>query len=241
MKRLFTYVRTIAPMLALVVSACGGADQDAADTPGAETDPPTATPPDAAESAVVKWGDGLLNPNLAGEDEIAGLDGITDGAVAAIMDARPFMDMVALDGAISSDMDEAAREALYGSMWIPLDLNAASEEELLLIPGVGTRMAGEFDEYRPYDGIPRFRREMGKYVDEDVVETYTKYVFITIDLNSATREQIMMIPGVGSRLLGEIEEYRPYESIDQFMREIGKYVDDSELVRLARYVTLGSN
>lgn len=36
----------------------------------------------------------------------------------------------------------------------------------------------------------------------------------------------------------ELEEYRPYANIGQLRREIGKYVDDAEVVRLERYVTL---
>ena len=36
----------------------------------------------------------------------------------------------------------------------------------------------------------------------------------------------------------EFEEYRPYKNIDQFRREIGKYVDDKELARLERLVYL---
>ena len=39
-------------------------------------------------------------------------------------------------------------------------------------------------------------------------------------------------------MLHEFMEYRPYESMEQFRREIGKYVDDEELARLERYVTL---
>jgi len=34
----------------------------------------------------------------------------------------------------------------------------------------------------------------------------------------------------------EFEEYRPYNSMEQFRREIGKYVDDDEVARLERYV-----
>ena len=36
----------------------------------------------------------------------------------------------------------------------------------------------------------------------------------------------------------EFEEYRPYTSMEQFRREIGKYVDDDEVARLDQYVTL---
>ena len=42
-------------------------------------------------------------------------------------------------------------------------------------------------------------------------------------------------------MLHEFKEYRPYASMEQFKREIGKYVDDSELARLSRYVTLAEN
>ena len=37
----------------------------------------------------------------------------------------------------------------------------------------------------------------------------------------------------------EFDEYRPYQSLAQWRREIGKYVDDDELARLERYVFLG--
>ena len=36
----------------------------------------------------------------------------------------------------------------------------------------------------------------------------------------------------------EFVEYRPYENLNQFRKEIGKYVDDKELIRLERFVYL---
>ena len=36
----------------------------------------------------------------------------------------------------------------------------------------------------------------------------------------------------------EFEEYRPYEAMAQFRRDVGKYVDDDEVERLARYVEI---
>jgi DNA uptake protein ComE-like DNA-binding protein len=61
-------------------------------------------------------------------------------------------------------------------------------------------------------------------------------VFVPINLNTATDEEIQMIPGVGTRMLREFKEYRPYTALAQFHREIGKYVDDKELARLEQYV-----
>ena len=51
-------------------------------------------------------------------------------------------------------------------------------------------------------------------------------------------DDILSIPGVGRRMLHEFKEYRPYRGIEQFRREIGKYVDDREVARLERYVTI---
>jgi DNA uptake protein ComE-like DNA-binding protein len=226
-------------VLSLVLFSTGGcssADSDTLPETGTPAVSETAAPGGSTNAA---GAEALLNPNLAGESDLAAVAGMNGAAVQAILAGRPFMDMVALDQAISSHV--ADREPLYAALWVPLNLNTASEEEILLIPGVGDRMAHEFDEYRPYDGMARFRREIGKYVDEAEVERLAGYVFVPIELNTATDEEILAIPGVGDRMLHEFKEYRPYTSMDQFMREIGKYVDDAELARLARYVTLANN
>ena len=42
----------------------------------------------------------------------------------------------------------------------------------------------------------------------------------------------------GRGMLREFKEYRPYKNIEQFRKEIGKYVDKKEVARLEKYVTL---
>jgi DNA uptake protein ComE-like DNA-binding protein len=59
-----------------------------------------------------------------------------------------------------------------------------------------------------------------------------------MNLNTASGESFMTIPGMSERMVHEFEEYRPYTSMDQFRREIGKYVDGDEVARLESYVTL---
>jgi DNA uptake protein ComE-like DNA-binding protein len=66
----------------------------------------------------------------------------------------------------------------------------------------------------------------------------TTAAIVPIDINTATDAQILAIPGVGPRMLREFKEYRPYKSIDQFRREIGKYVDKAEVARLEQYITI---
>ena len=99
-------------------------------------------------------------------------------------------------------------------------------------------MAHEFEEYRPYEDMDEFRREIGKYVDEDEVERLARYVYVPVGLNTATREQLMAVPGMTERMAHEFEEYRPYGDLDQFRREIGKYLDEDEVARFERYVIL---
>ena len=65
-----------------------------------------------------------------------------------------------------------------------------------------------------------------------------QYVFVSINLNTASDADILSIPGVGQRMLGEFKEYRPYKTVQQFRREIGKYVNAKDVARLERYVTL---
>lgn len=219
-------------LLSTVISACSG---------GSDTVDETSTEETVKSAASSGSHMGLVNPNLASEQELLALEGMSEGTVSAITDARPFFDMVTLDNTLDRLLESEIRATLYEHAWIPLNLNAASEEEMLLIPGVGDRMAHEFDEYRPYDGMERFRREIGKYVDTDELERLAQYVFVPVELNTASDEEILHIPGVGDRMLHEFKEYRPYTSMEQFKREIGKYVDDSELARLSRYVTLAEN
>lgn len=202
---------------------CGGSNVE--ETPASD-----APAEEAASSAVV------VNPNLAGADELGAL--MSKALGDSIMAQRPFLGMDALHPVVTQHLGEEEVEKLYVQMFIPINLNAASEEEILLVPGVGKKMAHEFEEYRPYTAIAQWRREMGKYVDDTEVARMEQYVFVPIDLNTATEDEILAIPGVGKRMAHEFEEYRPYSSMEQFRREIGKYVDDGEVARLERYVEI---
>ncbi len=188
--------------------------------------------------AQVGRNDHLLNPNLAGAEELLAIPPLTESMVEAVMAGRPFLGILPLHELLSRSLSAEQLEELYRHLWIPTNLNDASREEILLIPGVGERMAHEFEEYRPYVALAQFRREIGKYVDDEELARLEAYVFVPIDLNTASREDILSIPGVGPRMAHEFEEYRPYRALAQFRREIGKYVDEKEVARLERYVTI---
>ena len=180
----------------------------------------------------------LVNPNLADMDELQALPNVDDEIAQAIIDGRPYLSAADLDSALAVAMDDEQRAALYTRLFRPFDLNNAPEAEILLIPAMSKKMAHEFEEYRPYTSMDQFRREIGKYVDDAEVARLEQYVFIPVDLNSASDAEIMRIPGMSKKMAHEFEEYRPYRDMEQFRREIGKYVDDDEVARLESYVTL---
>ncbi len=193
-----------------------------------------------AGSANAQVGDnlGLVNPNLASQDELEAVSGLSAVGVAAIIEARPFLRMSKLHDVVSQHVAEGSVETVYRGMWLPIDLNDVTDEEILLIPGVGNRMRHEFEEYRPYAGLAEFHREIGKYVDEDELARLEQYVYVRIDLNTASDEAILSLPGIGNRMLHEFDEYRPYSAMAQFRREMGKYVDEDEVARMERYVEI---
>ena len=191
-----------------------------------------------ASAQVGKNSSGILDPNLATKEQLAALPGADAALVDAIIKGRPYADMLAVDKVVSTKLTGDKKVELYRKLFMPINLNAATREEILLVPGAGPRMTREFLEYRPYKALAQFDREIGKYVSKEEVARLQQYVFIPINLNTATDADILTIPGLGQRMLREFKEYRPYTSIEQFRREIGKYVDKNEVARLERYITI---
>jgi DNA uptake protein ComE-like DNA-binding protein len=181
---------------------------------------------------------GLLDPNIANENDLLALPHFNATLVKGMMERRPFLKMADLNAFLSPSLKQEQLAELYGKMFVHLNLNTATEEEIMMIPGVGKRIAHEFEEYRPYKSLAQFRKEIGKYVNEKEVARLEQYVFVPVKLNTASDEEILSIPGVGNKMLHEFKEYRPYKNMEQFRREIGKYVDKKELARLETYVTL---
>ena len=175
----------------------------------------------------------VLNANLATESELVKLD-ISPDLVSLILSNRPFLSIHDFNKVLAN----YDKEELFKKIFVPLNLNTTNEKDFKMIPGVGDRMAHEFEEYRPYKSIQQFKREIGKYVDEIEVSRYLSYVFVPVELNTSSEENIKALPGVGNKMAHEFVEYRPYMNLNQFRREIGKYVDNNELIRLERFVYL---
>jgi DNA uptake protein ComE-like DNA-binding protein len=181
----------------------------------------------------------IVDANTIPEADLAKLPGLTPALAKNLVAKRPFLSITALDQFLTgAGLMREQITALYGRIFVHLNLNSASREEILLIPGVGNRMLREFLEYRPYAALAVFHREIDKYVDDAELARLEQYVFVPLDLNNASDADLLTIPGLGNRMLREFKEYRPYDGIERFRREIGKYVSKEEVARLERYVTI---
>ena len=163
-------------LLFAIVVACAGNDA-ATDTAGA-VDTAAASPATPATPDTGAVTGALVDPNAATQQQLvaAGLD---SAAAAAVVAGRPYTDMTAVDRVLAGrNMTADQRRTVYAQVWKPIDLNTASDQEILLIPGIGNRMLHEFKEYRPYTSMAQFRREIGKYVDDREVARLEKYVSI---------------------------------------------------------------
>jgi DNA uptake protein ComE-like DNA-binding protein len=180
----------------------------------------------------------IVDANFATEKELAGMPHLNAALVKGVLERRPFQTMADLNTFLSASLKPEQLSELYGRLFVHLNLNTCTREEILLIPNAGARMAREFFEYRPYRALAQFHREIDKYVDDTELARLEQYVFVPINLNTASDADIMTIPGSGPRLLREFKEYRPYKSMEQFRREMRKYWDAKEVARLERYVTI---
>jgi DNA uptake protein ComE-like DNA-binding protein len=121
----------------------------------------------------------LIDPNGATREQLLAIPGVNAATADALIAGRPYGNMVAVDRVLArANLSEPQRDTVYARLWKPIDLNTASGEEILLIPGVGPRMRHEFEEYRPYRSMEQFRREIGKYVRPPELARLERYVTI---------------------------------------------------------------
>ena len=135
-------------------------------------------------------------------------------------------------------MANAEATAMPDATSAVLDANSATAEELAAVEGMTPELAEAVVAGRPYAGAAAFNTALMETLGEAEAAAVREKVFVPVNLNSASREDIALIPGMTDRMIGEFLEYRPYEDMAEFDREIGKYVDEAEVARFRQYVTL---
>ncbi len=187
---------------------------------------------------------GLVEPNVTADSTLLTLPGMNAAIVGALTGAKPLLSIVTVDSILGSQgMSASKRRELYGRMFVHVDLNRGSDAELLLIPGVEAKELKAIKAGRPWKTFEQFQADFGKATSAAEAARVAQYLFIPIDLNTWT-DPIMdsfASIGVGTRQWKrEFAEYRPWTSMEQFRREISKYLRSrpQELKRLERYVII---
>jgi len=123
-----------------------------------------------------------------------------------------------------------------------IDPNTAAESELQGLPAMTPAIMKGMIERRPFKTVVELNKFLvdQKVTPEQVREFYRK-AFVRINLNTGTRDEFLLIPGVGSRMSAEFMEYRPWKTWTQFDKEIGKYVGQAETDRFKPYVFIPPN
>ena len=184
-------------------------------------------------------GQGLADLNAVPEATLATMPSMTPAIATAFVAARPFNTIVdANNFLLGQKLTQEQITPLYEKAFVHINLNTGTAPEVLLIPRVAKRMTHEFEEYRPWVSMAQFDKEIGKYVDAAEVNRLKQYVFIPLELNTATDEQFKTIPNLAANMVREFKEYRPWKTKEQFDREISKYVGAKETARLWRFMVI---
>ncbi|MBL45368.1 MAG: hypothetical protein CMN71_11800 [Sphingomonadaceae bacterium] len=153
----------------VTLAACSGGADEAAEAEAPTAVETTETTEAAAEAAV-------LDAGTATVEQLAAVEGVSEELAAAIVAGQPYASVTDLNAKLLETLSAEEAAAVLENVFIPVNLNTASKEELRLIPGMTDKMEHEFEEYRPYADMSEFDREIGKYVDEAEVARFRNYV-----------------------------------------------------------------
>jgi DNA uptake protein ComE-like DNA-binding protein len=144
-----------------------------------------------------------------------------------------FIAMLAVALALLAQGSPAAAQVTKGL----IDPNTAAESDLQALPAMTPAIVKGIMERRPFKSVVELNKFLldQKVAPEQAREFYRR-AFVPINLNTGTRDEFMLIPGVGSRMSAEFMEYRPWKNWTQFDKEIGKYVGQAETDRFKQYV-----
>jgi len=153
----------------LTLAACSGGADETTDTAEAEA-------PVAVETADAAAQAGVLDASTATAEQLAAVEGVSEELAAAIVAGQPYASVTDLNSKLLETLGAEEAAAVLVNVFVPVNLNTASKDELKLIPGMTGKMEHEFEEYRPYADMSEFDREIGKYVDEAEVARFKNYV-----------------------------------------------------------------
>src|ERR1044071_2973829 len=107
----------------------------------------------------------------------------------------------------------ASASAQVGKSLGLIDFNTASKKDLSALPHMTSDIVKNILDGRPFESITQLNRQLlsQSVTPKQAGEIYAK-AFIHINLNTSTRDEIMLIPGAGKKMSHEFAEYRPWKT-----------------------------
>ena len=119
-----------------------------------------------------------------------------------------------------------------------MDANSVTAQQLAGMEGISEELAAAIVAGQPFASVSAFNEVLLASVGEAEAATIRETLFVPVNLNTGSEADIKLIPGMTEKMEHEFLEYRPYADMEEFNREIGKYVDETEVARFRQYVTL---
>ena len=199
MKTQMTFVRSVCAAVTLTIAVAGSV------------------------AAQVGKSQGVLDVNTISEADLGVLPNMTPAIAKALVAKRPFTSPTELNAfLIAQGLTAEQALALYPKAFVHINLNTATAEEILLVPGAGRRMVREFPEYRPWKTWAQFDREIGKYVGAEATAKLAQYTFIPMNANTASDADLMTVPGANQAWVDKLKKARPYKSAADLEKALGK-------------------
>ncbi len=178
---------------------------------------------------------GVIDPNVAQAKELLAVAGLNPELVKAIVKSRPFMGMAEFDAFLGRMLQRDPRQRVYLRLFLPINVNSATDAEWRLVPGIGAHMLTEFKANRPFPSLAAFAQEVGKYLPPKDAAQLIQYVFVPVDVNAVSDDDLRTIPGLTPKVFTAIKRHRPYRDLAGLRKAIRKTVSAKEAARLSLF------
>lgn len=178
----------------------------------------------AAPLAQVGTSLGVMDINTMNESDLGVLPNLTPAIGKALVAKRPFLSITDLHAfLLGQGLTAEQAMAVYPKAFVHINLNTATPEEIILVPGAGRRMVREFPEYRPWKTWAQFDKEIGKYVGgAENAQKLGQYTFIPMNANTASDADLMTVPGATQAWVAKFKSGRPFKAAADVEKVAGK-------------------